>query len=255
MKTKSDSVHFIYIFTFLSFSILFGNLPFKYIKAQTTTSTASPTFNNSTEDNEIRSLKEKIATKVAELREKNTKAVSGIVQEIKTPQKVSVIKIKNWKDEILEIKIDSDLTKFYQITGEQQKEIKPSTLKKDSYIIATGIIKDKVVEANFVYLDDYFVVGSGKVTEVNKSDFFLSVITTDKENYTLDIETFTKQQLLNIKTLLPENVGFSKIKEGDSIHFVIKKTGATSSLVEQEKEINRFPAQRLLIIPQEYFIK
>ena len=224
------------------------------VYAQINTSTPSPTLTNPTksvEDKEIQTLKEKIATKVAELREKNSKAISGIVQEINTAK--TVIKIKTWKEEDFEIKVDPDLTKFYQISGSQKKEVESVTVKKGSYIIVTGLIKDKSVEANFIYLDELFIVGLGKVTEVNKDDFFISAITTDKENYTLDIETLTKQQMLNIKTLKIENVGFSKIKEGDTIHFVVKKTESNLAIVE--KELNRFSAQKFLIIPQEYFIK
>lgn len=235
--------------TLIIFSLIV--FPMLTVYAQVETSTASPTFSGSTklqEEKEIQNLKEKIATKVAELREKNVKAVSGIVQEVKSAQNPTSLKIKNGNEETFEVKIDPDLTKFFQINSSQKKEVKSTAVKKGSYIIVTGVIKDKNIDANFVYLDELFIVGSGKVIEVNKEDFFISVITSDKENYTLDIETFTKQQLLNIKTLIPESVGFSKIKEGDSIHFVVKKTG-------EEKQINRFPAQKILTIPQEYFIK
>ena len=222
--------------------------------AQTNTVSPSEIFSSPTksiEDKEIQTLKEKIATKVAELREKNSKAISGIVQEINSAK--TVIKVKTWREEYFEVKVDPDLTKFYQISGNQKKEVKSVAVKKGSYIIVTGLIKDKSVEANFIYLDELFIVGLGKVTEVNKEDFFISAITTDKENYTLDVESFTKQQMLNIKSLNIENVGFSKIKEGDTIHFVIKKT--ESNLAITAKELNRFSTQKILIIPQEYFIK
>jgi len=243
MKEKSK------VFLICLFFIL-GVLPLFTIYAQTV-STASPTVVNPTksqEDLEIQSLKEKVATKVAELRGKNNKAVSGTVQELITPEKLTKLKVKTWRNEDFEVKIDPDLTKFYQIAGGLKKEIKSNMIKKNTYIIATGVIKDKEIEANFVYLDELFFVASGKVTEVNRPEFFLRVITADKENYTLDIETFTKQQMLNIKTLSAENVGFSKIKEGDTIHFVLKK-------ISQPIEPNRFAAQKILIIPQEYFIK
>lgn len=219
------------------------------VYGQTKTSTPSPTFvnpANAQEDKEIQTLKEKIATKVAELREKNNKVLAGTIQEINLSK--GVLKIKNWKDEEFEVNIDADLTKYYQISGEQKKEVRLADLKKDSYIIVTGIIKENKIDANIIYIDELFFIGSGKVTEVNKQDFYLSVFTSDKENYTLDIETITKQQMLNIKLLTLENVGFSKIKEGDTIHFVVKKTGT-------EKQLNRYAAQKILIIPQEYFIK
>lgn len=234
---------------FLASAAVIG--PLFTVYAQTEVSTDSSTVvspTKSQEDLEIQTLKEKIATKVAELRGKNNKAVSGTVQELITPEKMTKLKIKTWRDEDFGVKIDPDLTKFYQIAGVQKKEIKSNTIKKNSYIIVTGVIKEKEVEANFVYLDELFFVASGKVTEVNRPEFFIRVVTADKENYTLDVETFTKQQMLNIKTLSPESVSFSKIKEGDTIHFVLKKTS-------QPIESNRFAAQKILIIPQEYFIK
>lgn len=244
MKTKSDLVTMIYI---LFFYFVLGRLTSYPINAQT--NTASPTAKivsptKTSEDKEIQALKEKIATKVAELRQKNSKAVSGTVQE-RSDKK---LKIKTYKDELYEINIDPDLTKFFQIVGSVKKEIKSIAIKKGSYIIVTGIINNKKIDANFIFLDELFRVVYGKVVEVNKQEFYIRTATSDKENYTLDVETFTKQQILNVKTLESERVGFSKIKEGDSIHFVIKITG-------EEKEQNRFPAQKILIIPQEYFIK
>ncbi len=248
LKLKNQMSKIIKYFFVICSLIIFSNIQ---VFAQVSTATPSPTLTTSTtseEDVFIKTLKDKLATKVAELRESNIKAVSGVVTEVKTPKKITGLKIKNWKDEVYDIKIDSDLTKFFQISSGVKKEVKVSEIEQDSYIIVTGIIKDKTIDANFVYIDEQFIVGSGTVTEANKEDFFISVISTDKINYTLDIEKNTKQQLLNIKTLVPENVGFSKIKVGDSIHFVVKKTGT-------EKEANRYSAQKVLIIPQEYFSK
>ena len=221
------------------------------VQAQVQTSTPSPTLVNSTkslEDKEIQTLKDKLATRVAELRAKNNKAISGSIEEVVSPTKISKLKIKTWKDEIFEILIDQDLTKFYQFSGEQKKEVKPSVIKKGSYITVSGVIKEKSVEANFIYLDELFFVDSGSVTEVNKEDFFIKLITTDRESFTLDIQTSSKQQMLNIKTLNLEAIGFSKIKEGDTIHFVFKKTS-------EAVEPNRYSAQKILIVPQEYFVK
>jgi hypothetical protein len=54
--------------------------------------------------------------------------------------------------------------------------------------------------------------------------------------------------MLNSKTGEIEKTGFSKIKEADVIHFVVKKSS-------EEKEKNRYPTSKILIIPQEYFVK
>ncbi|EKE14431.1 MAG: hypothetical protein ACD_12C00509G0001 [uncultured bacterium] len=53
--------------------------------------------------------------------------------------------------------------------------------------------------------------------------------------------------MINIKTLLKETIGFSKLKEGDTVHFVVKKTGTEKN--------NEYSAYKILVIPQEYFIK
>ncbi len=140
------------------------------------------------------------------------------------------------------------MTKFFQVIGATKKEIKQSQIEKGDYIIVTGPVVDKTINANFVYMDDKYLVKNGKITEVDKEAYSIKITTAEKDNFTLDVETSTKQQILNIKTLEVETVGFSKIKEGDTIHFVVIKTG-------QEKEVNRFPAEKILIIPQEYFIK
>lgn len=249
MITKSDLVIKISIFTITLIAILFGRLTSKYLNAQTLTSSPSPTLKvttNPSEDKEIQELKDKIATKVAELRQKNSRAIGGVVQEPLSSKKIIIIKTD--KDDIYQIKVDPDLTKFYRISGNQKKEVTSASVKKDTYIFTTGIVKEKFIEANIVYVDEKFILGMGRITEVNKDDYFIRAITLDKANFTLDIETFTRQQMLNIKTLKFENVGFSKIKEGDTIQFVVKKTG-------NERELNRFSAQKILIIPQEYFVK
>jgi len=204
----------------------------------------SPTVEVSTvEEQQIKDLKEKIATKVAEINEKNTKAISGYITNIKD----KIINIKN-DDGDYEVKTDETITKYFQISGSRTSEIKLQTLKKGNYIIANGLVNDKKIDANFIYIDEAYSVKSGKVSEINNDDYYIKTVTLEKETYILDIESYTKKQMLNIKTLQLETIGFSKIKEGDTIHFVIKKTS-------EKNENNRFSAQKILIIPQEFFIK
>lgn len=221
--------------------IFSGNIYAQTMTPSPTQSLITPT--KSPQEIDTETLKEKVASKVAELREKNNKAVSGYISE-KTD---SQVKIKREGNEEYVVRIDKDLTKFYQIAGIQKKEVDYAAFKKDSYILVEGVINEKEVDANALYLDEEFFVASGTVTEVNNDEFYIRVAGNDKENYTLDVETFTKEDMVNIKTLALEKIGFSKIKEGDTIHFIAKQS--------LKKEPNRFPAQRILIIPQEYFIK
>ncbi len=233
---------------FVALALIIILLSQTFVFAQTGTQSAqqiSPTV--SIEDKNIKNLKEKIATKVAELREKNNKAVSGFVTAISG----LTIKIKDENDVEYDIKLDDALTKYSQIIGTQKKEIKLSDIKKETFVIVTGVANDKIINANIVYVDEMFLVKSGKITQVDSVNFSLKVLSSDKDSYMLDVETTTKQQMINVKTLEAERVGFSKIKEGDTIHFVVKKTGQENPPAGG----NTYTAIKILIIPQEYFLK
>lgn len=211
------------------------------VRAQTKT----PTPTSATqEQKEIDTLKEKLASKVAELRKKNDNAVSGSIISKAT----NLIKIKTQRETFFDIKIDPQLTKFYQIAGTQKKDVDFTDLEKGDYIIVTGPIDGKTVTANFIYEDEQFLVESGKITEINTTDFYMRVITAQKETFTLDLEADTKKLLLDPKLLTTDLTTVAKIKVGDTVHFAVKVTG-------QEKEKNRYSAQKLLVIPQEYFMK
>jgi hypothetical protein len=191
---------------------------------------------------EVEILKEKIASKVAELRRQNFQAFSGKIVEIKEGE----IEIKDYNDEKKKVFTDDLLTKYYLIKDNQKKEINFSDLKKDDYIIVSGVPNDKGISANMIFVDEKYLVDFGKIVEKDKNEYWLKVVTLTNETISLDIEAFTKQWLLNIKSLELERTGFSKIKEGDMIHFVAK---------DKKNENNRFSAQKIVVIPQEYFLK
>lgn len=214
---------------------------------QTPSSTASATPVSSPTpviDKQLQKLKDNLATKAAQLMKQTQEAIAGYVTDVGG----TGFKLKTSDEKALEIKTDPLLTKFFQITGNSKKEIKSSDIKKGAYLIISGPRIDKSVTANAIYMDEEFLVSAGKISEVNKDDLSLKVTTSDKDTHTLDIEVSSKQQILNSKTLQLESSGFSKIKEGDTAHFVIKKSG-------KNKELNRYSAVRILIIPQEYFLK
>ena len=216
--------------------------------AQTTSSSSSAavatTSGSVNVDKDTLNLKERLS-KIVETRNKDQKAISGFATI-----KDNTISIK---DEDLNtqyiVKIDDSLTKLYQILGVTKKEIKASDIKSDMYLIVTGPVADKTISANIVFIDESYLIQSGKITEVNKTDFYIKVMSVDKEEYTLDIDSGTKQNMINIKTLEIERTGFSKIKEGDTVHFAAKKESSSKN------SKNHFAAQKILIIPQEYFIK
>jgi len=226
-------------------SLLFYLLTNSFVIAQTNTLVPSASASTSPTvavDKDIQQLKDKIANKVSEIRKKNNKAISGFVLS----NDGNKMKINNNGEEN-QVKFDDTLTKYFKITGAQKKEIKVDDIKKDDYAIVSGVMADNIITANVVLVDENFLVDSGKITEINKDSYNVKVSTSDKNIYSLDIETYTKQYIMNIKTLNLERIGFSKVKEGDTVHFVVKK-------IFSEKN-NNYLAIKILIIPQEYFIK
>ena len=227
-------------------SLLYCLVTSSFVAAQTKTLTPSISVSVSptvaSVDKDIQNLKEKIANKVSEIRKQNNKAVSGFV----VSNDGNTMKINNNGEEN-QVKFDNTLTKYFKILGTQKKEIKADDIKKNDYAIVSGVVADNIINANVVLIDENFLVDSGKIIEINKDSYNIKVLTSDKNTYSLDIETYTKQFIVNIKTLDLERVGFSKIKEGDTVHFVVKKTG--------EEKNNNYSAIKILIMPQEYFIK
>ena len=140
------------LITILLFFFIFGHLISNGVLSQTPTATSSSTVISP----DIQILKDKIATKVAELRQKNNRAISGFVADIIG----ATIKIKTEDGQEYEVKPDEALAKYYQIAGSQRKEIKFQDVKKGSYLIATGMINDKVINADTIYFDELYLVKS-----------------------------------------------------------------------------------------------
>lgn len=224
-------------------SLLSMFLTFTYVvSGQSATSSATASPSATVMEKDAQSIEEK-TMKAVEQQMKNSKAVGGVIQSITG----NTIKIKTPDGLLFDIKVDDALTKLFNVATGVKKEIKMDALKKDSYIIATGIKNDNTVNANFIYQDEQYVVGSGKISEVNSTDYYVKVVTTESESITLDIESYTKMNLVDIKTLELTRIGFSKMKEGDTVHFVYKKAA-------NPQEANRYSAQRIVVLPQEFFI-
>lgn len=198
------------------------------------------------EEKGVKQLREKIANKVEEMRKKDQRAYAGIITKIEDSL-VTISNNQGTDEKKYKVKIDDTLTTLYRILGTAKKEIKKSDLKTGDYIIVVGLMLDDNLEANEVYIDEQFLVKTAKITELSKSDYYLKVITYDKDEYILDIQSSTRQFMLNTKTKEIERAGFSSIKEGDSIHFVVSKTNPGPG-----KEKNRYEAVRVLVIPQEF---
>lgn len=193
---------------------------------------------------EVEKLKTNLINKVAQIQKKELRVVSGKITEITK----NSLEILSDDATVYTVSLDDVVTKYYSLAAGSQKDLEKSNLEKNDYIIVAGIVNDTKVTANTIYVDSHVLVGVGSITTADKNDFSINITSSDREKYTADVETGTKILLLDSKTLALETAGFSKIKEGDSVHYILKVTG-------EEKVKNRYSAQKLLIIPQELFMK
>ena len=198
----------------------------------------------STDSGEIEQFKEKLASKVAELQKKDERAMPGFITEIKGKQ----IKLKTKDNETYTVEVDDVLTKFYSLETGVKKEIEFKNLTKEDYIIIAGPISGKIITANNIYRDTSYSLSSGVVNEVNQSEYFLKALSFENEEITIDVESATKRLVVNAKNLGFETIGFSKIKSGDIVHSIFKKSA-------DSKKDTRFSATKFIVIPQEYFSK
>lgn len=193
---------------------------------------------------EVQKLKDNLVNKVAQIQKKELRVIVGKVTDVAA----SNIKVTGEDATVYTVTLDDVVTKYFSLKTGVKKELEASDVIKGDYVIVAGIVAGTKVTANSIYVDSQVIVGTGNVATLDKNDFSLVVNSFSRERYTIDIESATKIALLDSKSLELETAGFSKIKEGDAVHFVLKVTG-------KEQEKNRYSAQKLLIIPQEYFIK
>lgn len=184
---------------------------------------------------QIEILKEKIATKVAEIRQKERGAILGTVKSLDT----STIAITG-KGEPQSISFSED-TIFYTLTPTGRTDSTVTKLKAGDSVSIFGYFDEvkKILAAKYIYQEPTPLVRlGGKITDIDKSNYTVTVKGT-QETTIVDIETTTKISTYAI-TVGWAKGGFSKLKLGDRIHVL----GTPNS-----KEPNRISADKMYIIP------
>ncbi len=190
---------------------------------------------------EVEELKERVESTVDNLQDANLTTFAGFV----TSFEGETLTIDADGSEV-SVEIDAELTIYYQIESNSTDEIDADEIETGDYVLVSGPKIGNTVTANAVYRDTAYISRTGSIIELNEDDFFITVQTLDKDTYTIDIEQSTTQQLLNIKSFELETAGFSKMKTGDTIQFVIARSA---------EDQDRYSAVKTIVIPQEYFIK
>lgn len=190
------------------------------------------------EKKKIEEIKKKITEQTEKTKESLERVVSGIIEK----KEENTFVLDN--QEVIEL--DSELTRYYEVKGNQIVDREKENFEEGDYIFALGPILDEKFNVLEVYKDEKFNIEFGVVTEVDSKGNFIRFLNTTKKEVTANINRKTKLLLLTDEEKFDfENVRISKLKEGDYIALVYK--------VEQEgEEIN---ASKILIIPQELIEK
>lgn len=186
---------------------------FAVVKA-TPTPTLSPTtqpLNNL--EQQISNLKDKIASRVAQLKLVDKRGIIGTVTDVTQTQ----ITLNDTKGNTRFVDVD-ELTKFSSPSAKSTFGI--SDITKGSTLGILGLYnkESRRILARFVDVLILPVYFSGAVTDLDSKNFNLTILTADKTTYSVDIENVTKTSAYDGTTLMKS--GFSKITVAERVTVV-----------------------------------
>lgn len=209
----------------LFLSSTFSLLP-SAANAVTLTPTASPSA--------ITELKERIASRVAQLRLVEKRGAMGEVTGVTLTQ----ITLSDLRGNIRFVDID-ELTKFSSPSAKEAFGI--SDITKGTVLGVTGLYnkQSRRIMARFIEVASPPLTIHGVVEAVDAKEFTIRVVTREGKTFTVEVQTTTKTQVYAKDTGLTRS-GFSKIKEGQRIGVVGYKAA---------KEQTRITPSRILLLP------
>lgn len=172
--------------------------------------TAVPTKNKQVED-----LKERLATKVAQLRQSERRAIYGTVKTTT----ISTITIETAIKDV-KIELTDDIKVFQMLKGKRTPLTIEDVAKGDIVSVfgewdtAVEVLKAKVIFIQNTVDPIQRVLGT--ITETKKSDYTITIETKDQKSYIIDFETVTKPSNWTKEAGI-EKGGFTKLLPGDTI--------------------------------------
>ncbi len=232
--------------TLLSTGLLFANTAFAAVTPTVTASvtksvSSTPTPTKATDnavkeklDAQINDLKEKIASRVSELKLVEKRGIIGTVAEV-SATKITLTDIAG-NTRLVDV---DEITKFSSDTIKGSFGL--SDLTKGTRISVLGIYnkQSKRILARFIDTVVTPSVFTGAISAIDKTDFTLTTTTEEQKKITFDIETISKISLYN-KDDGVAKYGFSKLEIGDRIF----ATGFPN-----KKNTKNFIATRIIIFP------
>lgn len=178
--------------------------------------TSTPSATPDVKQKQIDDLKERLATKVAELKATQRRAIAGSVKS----KSISTIMVETQTRDA-KIELTDDIKVIQYLKGNRTKLTLDDLEKGDNVVVfgeydtTLDLMRAKVI---FIQSPSPLYV-SGSVTEVNKNDFSLTLSTFAGRGVIVDIEKSTKTILWSRSAGLTKG-GFSKINVGDTVHIV-----------------------------------
>jgi hypothetical protein len=201
--------------------------------ARDATPAATPTTSASAQ---LEDLKERLATKVAALRDVVKRAVYGTVSSVSISSATLDTKTKTLKVEL------SDQVSVAQVINGKRTTLSLDDVSRGDPITVFGTYDTTLdlLKAQFIFIESPSTVVriSGTVTAVDQKAFTLTVNTPEGRTLTVDFEKSTKTTQWDKNNGIVK-AGFSKIVAGDTVHI--------SGTMEPKKE-DRMSAARILDI-------
>jgi len=179
----------------------------------TPTGVFTKTATSSATNQKIEDLKERLATKVAELQQSQRQAIYGTVKTVS----ISTLTVETEKKDI-KIELTDDLKVFQNLKG-KRTELKGEDIAKGDVVTMFGNYDTaiEVLKAKVIFIqsqtDVQFVIGT--IKETSKKDYTITVEQKNGKSMLIDFETTTKTSVWNNNAV--EKGGFSKLIVGDMV--------------------------------------
>lgn len=183
----------------------------------------------------IEDLKERLATRVAEIRSKSKKAFYGTIAE----KDDITFTVENGENKTAVV-ID-DQTDVEMITASGKNKIGASTLEVGDKIAAFGILDldQKTILAKYVIMRTLPITVYGKIKEIDQNKGVITLSDVNGENYQMDYEIRTKCMIWNSEDDKISSCGLSKINPDDLIF----------ARIQEGEEKGSYTILRLLVLP------
>lgn len=165
----------------------------------------------------IEDLKDRLATKVAELRQTSRRAIAG---SVKSTSITSFVVETNTKDVKIEL---TDDIKVIQYLKSKRTTITTEDVAKGDTVAVFGEYDATLdlLKAAVVFIQTAIPERvNGTVTTRDEKAFTITITTPQNQTYTIDIEKSTKALAWDLEKKEMVKSGFSKIATGSTIHVV-----------------------------------